>query len=313
MIHRAVVIVGVVLGFTTSLQAGVIVTMTSVPTVNLPNYTTYTLTASSDNGSQIVGFDFASQPTFGFFSSSMNQVNPVGQPTIFTDNNAFFPFIPGSDVSQDSQFKFNSSTVVVPSGFASESNIHLRAIFASSVGLGTTVAFAQIARPNVAGVFDFRGQIQTQLGSVIVDNFVAGGCLAPGCVPLPPQMADDIINNVNPNVPGLLAHTISASQIAALSNFQFDSYVPAPGFSGTGPATPATLNLSTRVFNWNTVGSHPGTYKWTMTAGNTAGFDNGSITVNVTVPEPTSAGLAFFACGVLPLIVAQRRRKDEAV
>lgn len=286
-----------------SARAGVFVTMTSVPTVNLPNYTTYTLTAQSNDGADIPGFDFASQPTYGFFGA-MNQVNPAGLATVFTDNNAVITAL-GGNVSQDSQFKFNSSAVVVPGGFASESSVHLRAIFASGVPLGTSVPFAQFALPN-GGDFSFKGQIVTWLrpAEPVENDVLFFSCLTGPCGS-PPQMVDDIINNVNPNVPGLLTHTISASQIAALSNFKFDSYVPAPGFSGTGPATPATLNLSTREFRWNTVGSAPGTYKWTMTAGNTVGFDNGSLTVNV-IPEPATYSLVG-----LPLIaLAFIRRRN---
>lgn len=283
-------------------RAVVIISQSSSPTVGLPGFTTYTMTATTDTGS-IQGFDFASQPTFGFFGPALNQINPVGLPTIFRENNAIFPFI-GADPSQDSQFAFASSALTVPAGFASESNVHLRAVFAAGAPLGSSVQFAQLALPNSGGIYQFQGQIQTVVGNVVSDNNVSGGCIFLGCGLSPPQMVDDIINNVNPNAPGLLTHTISASQIAALSNFKFDSYVPAPGFSGTGPATAANLNLSTREFRWNTVGSAPGTYKWTMTAGNTAGFDNGSLTVNV-IPEPASAALA----GLVVAIIAGNSRR----
>jgi hypothetical protein len=47
-------------------QAAVNITQSSVPTVGLAGYHTHTLTANTDDGSQIQGFDFGSQPSFGF-------------------------------------------------------------------------------------------------------------------------------------------------------------------------------------------------------------------------------------------------------
>ena len=179
-----------VLAIAASSQAGVIVTQSAgTPSVNLPGFTNFTLTAASDNGAQIVGFDFASQASYGFFGA-MNQVNPAGQPTIFTDNNAFFAFVPGSDVSQDSQFKYLSTTMTIPAGFASESNSQLRALFASAVGLGTSTAFVQLAIPNAgAGTVNYLGQIQTQLGSANpTDNTVSGTVGGGGVIPEPASL-----------------------------------------------------------------------------------------------------------------------------
>jgi hypothetical protein len=156
-------------------QAGVIVTQSSTPTLLLAGYTTWTLTATTDDGSAIVGFDFASQPEYGFFGP-MNQLNPAGLHTIFQDANGFIPFVPNWDWSQDSQFKFNSNTLTVPAGFASESNSQLRAVFASATGWGTSVPFVQLAIPDAAAAtVTFAGQVQTQLGSANpVDNNVLG-------------------------------------------------------------------------------------------------------------------------------------------
>lgn len=293
-----------ILTFTPAAHAAVIITSSGAPTVGLPNYTTYTLTATTDIG-QIQGFDFASQPAYGLFGS-MNQVNPAGIATIFTDANAFFPFV-SADVSQDSQFKFASSAVTVPAGFASESATSLRAVFAASAPLGASVPFAQLAIPNSSGNFNYVGQIQTVLGGIVTDVNVAGtNCL--GCIP--PQIVDATINNLDANNPGVVNHTVQlvTPVSASLSNFAFDSFVPSPGGFGTGPATPATFNTSTRKFNWNTVGSPLGTYKWTLTATNNFGFDNGSITVNVTVPEPASVGLLCVALFSLASCVPKRGR-----
>jgi hypothetical protein len=169
----------IVLSLTPYLPAGVIISASGTPTVGLAGYTTYTLTAATNDGSQIQGFDFASLPAYGFFGT-MNQLNPAGAATIFADNNAFIPFIPGFDYSQDSQFKFFSSNLTIPAGFASESNTQLRAVFAASAPLGTSVPFVQLAIPNAAaGSVSFVGQIQTVVGSSVTNVDVSG------LVPLP--------------------------------------------------------------------------------------------------------------------------------
>jgi hypothetical protein len=157
-------------------DAGVFITSEGVPTIDLPGFTTWTLTAHSDDGRPIQGFDFARLPEFGFFGPT-NQVNPATVPTIFMDNNPFFPFV-GANASQDSQFKFFSNTVTVPGGFSSEGPDRLRSIFASPTPLGTSVPFVQIAIPNSAGrgAVVYRGQIQTVGGpNVVTDNNVLGG------------------------------------------------------------------------------------------------------------------------------------------
>ncbi len=73
-----------VLALAGSSQAAVSITQSSVPTVDLAGFHTYTLTASTDDGSQIQGFDFASQPSYGFFGP-MNQVYLAGFSNIFDD------------------------------------------------------------------------------------------------------------------------------------------------------------------------------------------------------------------------------------
>lgn len=172
MLRNTLAIVAV-LALTAASQAGVIITYTDAPTVGLPGFTTYTLTASTDDGSGIQGFDFASQPQYGFFGS-MNQVNPFGLSTIFTDNNAVIPAA-GADVSADSQFKFHTGTLTIPAGFASESNSQLRAVFAAAAPWGTSVAFAQLAIPNAAvGTVEFLGQVQTVVGTEVRNNDVQG-------------------------------------------------------------------------------------------------------------------------------------------
>lgn len=296
-----------VLGVATPSHAAVIIQYTGAPTVGLAGYTTYTLTATTDTGS-IQGFDFASLPIYGFFGS-MNQVNPFTLPTIFTDNNATFPAV-SADVSADSQFKFQSGSLTIPAGFASESTSQLRAVFAASSPLGASVPFVQLAISNATGFFNFAGQIQVVNGASVTNVDVSGAsCL--GCAP--PDIIDATIPSVNANSPGFVEHIVQVfgGLGSVLGNFAFDSYTPAFGGSGVGPATPATLDLSTRKFNWNTIGSPLGIYKWTFNATNNYGSDTGSITVAVTVPEPTSAGLLLIFSSLI--FAARRRRHHEWV
>ena len=140
---------------------------------------------------------------------------------------------------------------------------------------------------------DFNSQDQASLG--------LSACLPEICHA--PTVQDVDVNNVVANDPGLLTLTMSLVPPPPLitltwSNLIFDSYVPAGGASGTGPATPATL--SGNQFSWNTVGSPLGTYKWLVTASNALGFSRGSITVHITaVPEPATLSLLGFALAAI--------------
>lgn len=156
---RYLLAVAVGLSLVSVSQAQVYITYDASPTVGLAGYTTWTLKASTYDGRKIVGFDFASQPYYGFgFFGPMNQVNPAGVPTIFQDANIFFWYV-GADVSQDSQFLFNTSAVVVPAGFASESSRELRAVIYSETSLGTTnVPFVQVVIPDDS-VVSFHGTV----------------------------------------------------------------------------------------------------------------------------------------------------------
>lgn len=78
--------------------------ISTADTVNLPGFTTYTLSILTEGSETLRGLDAT-------FTGSMNQVNPAGNATVFTDANGFFPFV-GADVSQDSQFLVASSSVL---------------------------------------------------------------------------------------------------------------------------------------------------------------------------------------------------------
>lgn len=158
-----------VLALAATAQAEIIISAQGAPTDGLSGFTTYTVTAVGTAGEQIQGFDFAGDgsnegPNSAGFYGAMNQVNPFTLPTIFQDNNATLGAV-GSNPTQDSQFLFKSSDVVVPSGFAEEGPNILQAIFAASAPLGTSVPFAQIVIPNAsAGTIDYVGKVSTADG-----------------------------------------------------------------------------------------------------------------------------------------------------
>jgi len=107
-----------------SAQAAILVTAASQPTPGLSGYTTWTVNLSTD-------FDQLSTIDAKFNSPVMNQVNPLGFPTIFQDNNALFGFV-GANVLQDSQFLFNTTTdslLVVPAPTTSEGPTKLTSAF----------------------------------------------------------------------------------------------------------------------------------------------------------------------------------------
>ena len=78
-------------------------TSTGTPTTDLPGYTTWTVSATSDSGS-INGIDIT-------FAGAMNQVNPFGLATTFSNNNGAISGT-GGHVSQDSQFLFHSGDIL---------------------------------------------------------------------------------------------------------------------------------------------------------------------------------------------------------
>ena len=119
-----------------SANAAVVITSTGVATTELAGYTTFTMNATSDSG-PINGIDVT-------FTGAMNQVNPAGNATIFTDANGFFSFV-GADVSQDSQFLFASGDILSVNTSESASSLAgaITNISAHTNG-GMSVDFAQI-------------------------------------------------------------------------------------------------------------------------------------------------------------------------
>lgn len=155
------------LALAASSQAALIITgnTSGNPAVNLPTHTTYNITATSSVATdKIIGFDFVGGGGAYGITGAMNQVNPAGASTVFNDNNAFFAFVPGSDVSQDSQFKVKSTDGIAIT--PSESASSLKAAFSllpAGVGTASNVwNFVQVVLPN--------GGVGQAVGTLTVRN-----------------------------------------------------------------------------------------------------------------------------------------------
>jgi hypothetical protein len=124
----------------------------------------------------------------------------------------------------------------------------------------------------------------------------------------PPTVDNAVINGVTAG--DIVPHTFTANEpdgdTVTWSGFAFDSYTPAYGGAGPGPAMSASFNPSTRDFSWNSLGSPRGIYEWRVTASDVDGADEGRLTVHVLqVPEP--ATLSLFGWAALGLLNAYRR------
>jgi hypothetical protein len=123
------------------------------------------------------------------------------------------------------------------------------------------------------------------------------------CYPKQLVLADAAIDNVNANSPGSLTHTFDYSTSLpnpdappTWSNFQFVSYVPDAGASGSGPVLPATFDPSQHRFDWTTLNSPRGVYTWEVSASKQGYSDTAYLHVHITaVPEPATIVLLAFA------------------
>lgn len=126
MQHRILVLMFALLASATASHAATLsLNATFQPTPGLVGYRTYTMTLATDMGN-------VTSLEAEFSGTTIRQVNPLGFPTIFQDNNALFTFV-GADPLQDSQFLFHSTneSLLIPPGTAQESNSVLKAAFTS--------------------------------------------------------------------------------------------------------------------------------------------------------------------------------------
>jgi hypothetical protein len=302
MTRNAFVVMSTLLLLSTPSRAAILITQTSEPTPGLSDYTTWTLTATSDvPGEYILAMDWAGEPSnndpatgFGFFGM-MNQVNPFGIPTIFSDNNLLIDII-GGERKQDSQFLVNGNQVLIPSGYAQEGPDILQAVWGWLVSPGLSVPFAQLAIPDAAQV-NYRGVINVERGGIGVGEAVSGTLGIPN---MPPVAHDAEIGTNN----------------AAIVHHLFTATDDQPGLTwsnltriaGSTPILAPTLTPEGQ-FTWHLLGSLSGPlhgpYIWEATVTDARGLtDTARLTVRWT-PEP-STGLLTVGGG--PLLLYRHRR-----
>ena len=179
-----------VLVVVTAAQAALTYSTTSAPTTAPPaGYTTYQLTVSESSGMWPVGITIL----IGDGVTLVNQVNPFGMPTIFSDNNNAIVGT-GGFVDQDSQFPYISAAgptqEVVPSPACAESGVALNGDWALLGGTasplaGPSLLVAQVVIPTV-------GQVPFSATVVEYDpatNMMAATLNISGVIPEPATMA----------------------------------------------------------------------------------------------------------------------------
>ncbi|MCA9240814.1 MAG: PEP-CTERM sorting domain-containing protein [Planctomycetales bacterium] len=124
-------------------SASIMVLQEPMPTVGVPGGTTWKVTLVSDNPNEIIyGVDAR-------FSGTLGQVRggPITS-TPFQDSNAFFDFI-GADVSQDSQFLFQTNQLNPPPLAVVDTEAELGAAITNLPGAtggdGLSIPLAQLA------------------------------------------------------------------------------------------------------------------------------------------------------------------------
>jgi PEP-CTERM motif len=281
-----------------------IISDNGVATPGLAGFKTFTVSVQSDEPVTAVNFvgDGSNDAGSGFgFFGAMNQRNPFGLPSIFTDNNGVM--VPaGFDQAQDSQFRVNSTTVVVPPNLAEEGANVLQAAWAWSTPQTAVppLAIAQIVIPDAAaGQVSYRGQITVLRGGANVDLPVEMGIL--GGVPAP----DIQLVNLGEIESGAV---IMAQLNATNGPNTWSNLVPTMG----SPALAATLGADGK-FSWDPTGSARGAkgsgnvmYSWSATATNAGGFDTDVAITLKLIPEPATLSLVGLA--VIGFVGLARRR-----
>jgi hypothetical protein len=281
-------------------QGAVMVSQTSEPTPELPGFTTWTLTATSDvPGENIAAMDWAGDPAendpatgLGFFGP-VNQVNPFGLPTVFETFNFLFDAV-GAEVKQDSQFLINTSQVSVPAGFAQEGSNILQAVWSWHNSPGLSVPFAQIVMSDVAALM-YRGVISINRGDEVARQLVS---THEG----PPFALDANFSTFDLIFEHLFTAVDEQPEGLTWSNLTL--------ISDTIPGIAPTLS-SEGQFTWQTTGSAFGnTYSWEATVTDIFGMtDVARLSIRL-LPEPSTA--LVFAIGGGPLLLCRRREFGDA-
>lgn len=292
-----------VFAIVSSAKAETTITAVGVDTPGLAGYKTWTVSANSTDG-LVNGIDVT-------FDGAINQVELTGLSTIFNDFNALIPTLaPGKTADQDSQFMFKSSDILHLQTQESTSLLkgaltNLRTKNTGGESGPWSLPFAQLVIPNAAsGTVNFNAQLDIRKADgsgslpVVALNGVIGD---QGTTNQPPSVTSAILDIT---LPQGVDHTFAAT----------DDGVPTPGltwaldsFTGPGGGNAPTLNAATGQFQWTPGSAKGGQYIASVTATDAGGLSgSGTLTINVTVPEPST--IALLGLSVVGLVGLARRR-----
>lgn len=168
------------------------------PTPGLSGFTTFTFAIQSGAGESLRGVDAA-------VTGPLGQVNPLGVPTVFSDNNGVFPFI-GADVRQDSQFLFDSGDVLSIGAVESAAGLSGAISGIASLGLPNPVDFVQVVTDQPRDVdYDFA----FDLGGREPARFSGPLCELAGCIDLHTPGGAVVVETTSaPGLPGFVTRTV---------------------------------------------------------------------------------------------------------
>jgi hypothetical protein len=298
----------------TDSQSAVVISSQSTPTTGLANYTTFTLTATSDVAGEFISVvdfigdkDNTNPATARGFFGTMNQLEAGGPgTTVFNNFNFIFP----NNGIADSQFKESNTNVVVAA--SAESTTFLRAGYAYAVPSAQSLEFVQLTLPDAAaGTVNYRGVFSVVRSGTIVDL---------------PEITGQIIrgHNLPPSIQPILRDVtlgVNHGELANLQLLAMDEFLPAdelvwsdlvvagPGKNPNFPNSSDPQLDSDGVFSWNPNGWRGGQYQFTVTVADERNETTEvALTVNLTVPEPTSCMLMAGLCLAILPAIRQRRR-----
>jgi PEP-CTERM motif len=185
-----------------------------------------------------------------------------------------------------------------PSGYGNLNSLPTGSRVVLPAKAGSNVAFLQVViKAGNPALLDVQVNAPGQPDAIFTD-FVVGGGVPPVLAPVVTPLS--IINNtLNATVGGTVTATNApTSWLPAGPGITLASYVPGFGAAPGAPGllVPALWNPANQAFSWNTAGSTRGTYVWNVSATNTGGTGNGTITVEQhAVPEPATIAMAGLA------------------